>query len=46
MAFYVGRFRNVETKEFEVEVVTPIRLKFDNRIKADLPFHVLVRATF
>ena len=23
---------------------TPLRLKFDNRLKADLPFHVLVRA--
>ena len=24
---------------------TPLRLKFDNRLQADLPFHVLVRAT-
>ncbi|MBW2096562.1 MAG: hypothetical protein JRI80_16950 [Deltaproteobacteria bacterium] len=26
MAFYVGRFRDMETKEFEVEVVTPLFL--------------------
>lgn len=26
MAFYVGRFRNIEAREFEVEVVTPLFL--------------------
>ena len=26
MAFYVERFKNMETKEFEVEVVTPLFL--------------------
>ena len=25
-------------------MVTPLRLKFENRLKADLPFHVMVRA--
>ena len=28
----------------KVILETPLRLKFDNRLKADLPFHVLVRA--
>lgn len=28
----------------KVLLETPLRLKFDNRLKADLPFHVLVRA--
>lgn len=31
---------------FRVKVIldTPLRIKFENRLKADLPFHVLVRA--
>ena len=28
-----------------IRLDTPLRLKFENEIKADLPFHVLVRAT-
>ena len=28
----------------QVTLETPLRLKFENRLKADLPFHVLVRA--
>ncbi len=28
----------------ELTLQTPLRLKFENRLKADLPFHVLVRA--
>jgi hypothetical protein len=28
----------------KVSLITPLRLKFDNRLKADLPFHILVRA--
>lgn len=28
----------------KVTLETPLRLKFENRLKADLPFHVLVRA--
>lgn len=28
----------------KVNIITPLRLKFQNRFKADLPFHVLVRA--
>jgi hypothetical protein len=28
----------------KVALETPLRLKFENRLKADLPFHVLVRA--
>jgi len=33
-------------KEFNLRLhlLTPLRLKFENRLKADLPFHVLVRA--
>ncbi len=27
-----------------VDLKTPLRIKYDNRLKADLPFHVLVRA--
>lgn len=27
-----------------VEMITPLRLKFKNRLKADLPFHILTRA--
>ena len=32
--------------DFQLKVIieTPLRLKFENRLKADLPFHVLVRA--
>ena len=28
----------------KLSMTTPLRLKFENRLKADLPFHVLVRA--
>ncbi|SPD73008.1 conserved hypothetical protein [uncultured Desulfobacterium sp.] len=28
----------------KISLVTPLRLKSDNRLKADLPFHILVRA--
>ena len=28
----------------KVIIITPLRLKFENRLSADLPFHVLVRA--
>ncbi len=30
--------------KLRIHTITPIRLKFENRLKADLPFHVLVRA--
>ncbi len=30
--------------KLKVRMVTPLRLKFENRLKADLPFHVMVRA--
>ena len=33
-----------ETHTFTLTLMTPMRLKFKNRLKADLPFHVLVRA--
>ena len=33
-----------ETHTFTLSLMTPLRLKFKNRLKADLPFHVLVRA--
>ncbi|HDZ91915.1 MAG TPA: type III-B CRISPR module RAMP protein Cmr1, partial [Deltaproteobacteria bacterium] len=36
MAFYVGRFRDMETKEFEVEVVTPLFLGGADPRKAEL----------
>ncbi len=32
------------TLRLRVDMITPLRLKFENRLKADLPFHVLVRA--
>ena len=31
-------------KALELSLETPLRLKFENSLKADLPFHVLVRA--
>lgn len=30
--------------ELPLNLLTPLRLKFENRLQADLPFHVLVRA--
>ena len=37
---------NYSDNNFSIRVIldTPLRLKFENRLKADLPFHVLVRA--
>ena len=32
------------TLRLRVDLVTPLRLKYRNRLKAELPFHVLVRA--
>ncbi len=32
------------TFRLRLNLVTPLRLKFENRLQADLPFHVLVRA--
>lgn len=32
------------THKIKVEFKTPLRLKFENRLKAELPFHILVRA--
>ncbi|MDX9745943.1 MAG: CRISPR system precrRNA processing endoribonuclease RAMP protein Cas6 [Syntrophales bacterium] len=32
------------TQTLTVELVTPLRLKFENRLQAKLPFHILVRA--
>jgi len=32
------------TFRLKLNMITPLRLKFENRLKADLPFHVLVRA--
>ncbi|HUT44228.1 MAG TPA: CRISPR system precrRNA processing endoribonuclease RAMP protein Cas6 [Desulfobacterales bacterium] len=31
-------------QDIKIIIETPLRLKFENRLKADLPFHVLVRA--
>jgi len=33
-----------KTFSLKLTLETPLRLKFENRLKADLPFHVLVRA--
>lgn len=30
--------------DLSLNLLTPLRLKFDNRLQADLPFHVLIRA--
>ncbi len=37
---------NLSDKTISLKLIceTPLRLKFENRLKADLPFHVLVRA--
>jgi len=35
---------NIRDLRIRVSLKTPLRLKFENEIKADLPFHVLVRA--
>jgi hypothetical protein len=32
------------TFRLKLNMITPLRLKFENHLKADLPFHVLVRA--
>ena len=32
------------TSRLRLNMITPLRLKFENRLKADLPFHVLARA--
>jgi len=32
------------TFRLRLNIITPFRIKFENRLKADLPFHVLVRA--
>jgi hypothetical protein len=32
-------------EEITLSLLTPLRLKFDNRLQAELPFHVLIRAT-
>ncbi len=33
-----------EVRRLELTLVTPLRLKFQNELKAELPFHLLVRA--
>ena len=33
-----------QTMRLKIHLITPLRLKFRNRLNADLPFHVLVRA--
>ena len=42
----VSDSRDCPDSDFCLKIVleTPLRLKFENRLKADLPFHVLVRA--
>ncbi|MBA4369031.1 MAG: type III-B CRISPR module RAMP protein Cmr1, partial [Desulfobacterium sp.] len=36
MAFYIERFKDIETKEFEVEIVTPMFLGGSDPKKAEL----------
>ena len=42
----IGDLTGYSDDSFWVKVImeTPLRLKYDNRLKSDLPFHVLVRA--
>jgi hypothetical protein len=42
----LGNVENRLTGNCRLKIVleTPLRLKFENRLKADLPFHVLIRA--
>lgn len=37
-------YDNDSVMQIKISLETPLRLKSDNRLKADLPFHVLVRA--
>lgn len=43
---YLKPLENAPNKNSRLKLTleTPLRLKFDNRLQADLPFHVLVRA--
>jgi len=36
--------RSIGKSRLKIVLETPLRLKFENRLKADLPFHVLIRA--
>ncbi|MCD6271347.1 MAG: CRISPR system precrRNA processing endoribonuclease RAMP protein Cas6 [Deltaproteobacteria bacterium] len=42
----IGDPANLSDKKLSLKLIceTPLRLKFENRLKAELPFHVLVRA--
>lgn len=42
-AFAAGKTPHRSTR-LSITIETPLRLKFNSRLKADLPFHVLVRA--
>jgi hypothetical protein len=44
--FRLGNVGNRSNGNSRLKIVleTPLRLKFENRLKADLPFHVLIRA--
>jgi len=33
-----------EVKRLTIHLITPLRIKYENHLKADLPFHVLIRA--
>lgn len=33
-----------QVKEITLHLLTPLRVKYENRLKADLPFHILIRA--
>ncbi len=39
-----GMGHSVSTVDLTLALQTPLRLKFENRLQAELPFHVLVRA--
>lgn len=41
---FYNPYSNRTIEEITLEFLTPLRLKFDNRFQAELPFHVLIRA--
>ncbi len=44
MESLINELTRTELKEITLNLQTPLRLKFDNRLQAELPFHILVRA--
>jgi hypothetical protein len=44
MEILIAEQTRMGIEEITLDLTTPLRLKFDNRLQAELPFHVLVRA--